>query len=535
MVNDSDADRIQREKDRRRAEERLRIEREHHRRLHDLEMLRRTAPHAGSDGPEHSSLETRPVPYSESDRATPPAAAPPETPPISPPEPSAAVGESKPSPGSYARPIGRPVRSLALETFLALDSAEQFDIQALNRIQLAPLIQEATGNPELLSLLAVRSEALMERVKREVDDPLSAGALLREFALAWYRHSPDDASWTETAQDRWGGIFAESRVTGGKLHPWLNMRLWSILQQALRGQSVRHRVRRGLSRSHPAEAAVSRTATQQIQAEVAQAFVDDLASQPRKSDAGLPLVRVSELAVRRQVATVNDMLALLFSSSGNGPFVVLHPNRYPDCDELQIRPPTGTASGAALAFSLVTPKGARKGAGRSATQDHADGSDAASATAAGGGGEEEADAASIWEVKSASAALWHSVLEDSHREKRRLDAPPKDYRTRQPYTILRDLLLVDPELRKAFLAVKWRGRPAGLPLLIGLLQKGAIAPEVATDHEYLDAELGELSQGDPQFIPEGGTWKFPGWTVVREGSHQEGYRYRATPDSPASA
>jgi hypothetical protein len=534
MVNDSDADRIQREKDRRRAEERLRIEREHHRRLHDVEMLRRTAPHADSEGPEHPSIEIRPPAPSESDRHSAPPVEPLETPPVSSSEPPVALADSRPTPGSSSRPIGRAVRSAPLENFLAMNSADQFDIQALNQIPLAPLIQEASGNPELISLLAARTEALMERVKREVDDPLSAGALLREFALTWYRRSPEDASWSETAHNRWGGIFAESRITGGKLHPWLNMRLWSLHQQAVHGQSVRHRFRRGLSRSHVAEAAVSRTASQQIQAEVAQAFVDDLASQPRKADAGLPLVRLSELAVRRQVATVNDMLALLFNSSESGPFVVLHPNRYPDCDELQIRPPSGAASGAALAFSLVAPKGSRRTAGRSPVHEHSDGSEAAGGSSTGAEAEEEADASSIWEVKSASAALWHTVVEESRREKRRLDAPPRDYRNRQAYATLREQLLVDGEFRKAFLTVKWRGRPAGLPLLTNLLQKGTITPEVATDHEYLEAELGELSQGDPQFVPEGGTWKFPGWTVVREGSHQEGYRYRAEPDPAGS-
>jgi hypothetical protein len=534
MVNDSDADRIQREKDRRRAEERLRIEREHHRRLHDVELLRRTAPHAGSDGPDLSPVEIRPRSPSESDRPSYPPVTPEEIPTVSTPEPPSAWADSRPTPGSSSRPIGRPVRSEALQNFLALNSADQFDIQALNQIPLAPLIQEASGNPELISQLAARSEALMERVKREVDDPLSAGALLREFALTWYRQSPVDASWSETAHNRWGGIFAESRITGGKLHPWLNMRLWSIHQQAVRGQSVGHRFRRGLSRSHVAEAAVSRTANQQIQAEVAQAFVDDLASQPRKPDAGLPLVRLSELAVRRQVATVNDMLAILFNSSESGPFVVLHPNRYPDCDELQIRPPSGAASGAALAFSLVAPKGSRRTAVRSAAHEHSDGSEAVGSSSAAAEGEEEADGSSIWEAKTASPALWHAVVEESRQEKRRLDAPPRDYRTRPAYASLREQLLVDAEFRKAFLAVKWRGRPAGLPLLTNLLQKGTITPEVATDHEYLEAELGELSQGDAQYVPEGGSWKFPGWTVVREGSHQEGYRYRAVPDPTGS-
>lgn len=531
MVNETDADRIQREKDRRRAEERLRIDREHHRRLHDVEILRRTAPHTGPEGPERGPVEAQMKPTAEprqSDQA--PAVVPnpttvseKETPPVQP--------DAKPTPGPPSRPIGRPVQSEAVRKFLSLDPAEKFDIQALNQLPLAPLLHEGTESPELLVLLAERAEALMERVKREVDDPLTAGALLREFALTWYRHSPDDPVWAETSQARWGGIFAESKVTGGRLQPWLNTRLWAVHKRSLRKGGVRHRVRRGLSRSRVAESAVSRTATQQIQAEVAQAFADDLASNSRKAEAGLPLVHLSELAVRRQVATVNEALATLFNSSETGPFVVLHPNRYPDCEELQIRPPSGGASGAALAFTLVTPKGSRRTGGRSGVPSHAEAVDVSGAPATGPEEEADVDGTTIWEARAVTAATWHSVLDESQREKRRLDPPPKDYRNRPSYASLRDLLLRNGEARKSFLAVKWRGRPAGLPLLTALLQKGTIAPEVATDHEYLEAELGELSHGDPQFVPEGGTWKFPGWTVIREGTHREGFRYRSLPVS----
>lgn len=531
MVNETDADRIQREKDRRRAEERLRIEREHHRRLHDVETLRRTSPHPAPEGPERSPTEIRSdvsvEPAGRTTRMAPP------TPEVSP-EPKSVprpqVSDSRSNPGSPTRPIGRPIQSEALRRFLAIDPAEKFDIQTLNQVPIAPLLQEGSEEPELLALLAKRSEALMERVKREVDDPLAAGAMLREFTLTWYRQSLADPGWSETAHARWGGIFAESRISGGRLQPWLNTRLWALHQRSVREGGVGHRVRLGLSRSHVAEESISRTASQQIQAEVAQALVDDLASSPRKPDAPFPLIHLSELAVRRQVATVNEALSVLFNSSESGPFVLLHPNRYPDCEELQIRPPVGTASGAALAFSLVTPKGLRKGGGRTGGPGRAEGPEAGAGSSSPLAEEEGADADTIWEVRSATGATWRSILEDNLREKRRLDPPPKDYRTRQPYVSLRDLLLGDGEARKSFLAIKWRGRPTGLPLLVSLLQKGTMAPEVSTDHEYLEAELGELSQGDPQFVPEGGTWKLRGWTVVREGSHREGLRYRALPE-----
>jgi hypothetical protein len=529
MVNETDADRIQRERDRRRAEERLRIEREHHRRLHEVETLRRTAPHVAAEGPEKGS----PSGGRETTEAggeilpTSPAASP-STKPVS--------RETSPGPSPEAapippRPIGRPLLEENIQAFLALDPAERFDIQALNVLPIAPLLHEESKDPGLLALLAERSEALMDRVKREVDDPLSAGALLREFALDWYRRSPDDPSWSGTMPDRWGGIFAESKVSGGRLHPWLNLRLRALQQRSVREGRIRNRVRRGLSRSSVADSAVSRTPSQQIQAEVAQAFLDDLAARPRKAEGPLPLVRLSELAVRRQVPTINDALAALFSSSESGPFVVLHPNRYPDCDELQIRPPSGVAAGAALAFSLVSPKSGRRTGPRSGGVPEAvEGGPQSPGAEERLEEEGSPDASTIWEARAASGPIWRSIVEEGRREKRRLDAPPRDYRSRPSYTILRELLLQDGEFRKAFLSVKWRGRPAGLPLLTSLLQKGTISPEVATDHEYLEAELGELSQGDPQFVPEGGTWKFPGWTVTREGSHRDGFRYRATPD-----
>ncbi len=371
----------------------------------------------------------------------------------------------------------------------------------------------------------------MDRVKREVDDPLSAGTLLREFALTWYRRSLEDPTWGDVMPDRWGGIFAESKVSGGRLHPWLNFRLRSLHQRSVREGRMRTRVRRGLARSSVADNAVNRTATQQIQAEVAQAFLDDLAARPRKAEGVFPLVRLSELAVRRQVPTVNDALAALFSSSESGPFVVLHPNRYPDCDELQIRPPSGVATGAALAFTLLTPKGGRRPGSRPANTPEGSQGPAGADSAEG---EESPDASTVWEARAVSGAVWRSILDEGRREKHRLDAPPRDYRSRPSYTILRELLLQDGEARKTFLTVKWRGRPAGLPLLTALLQKGTISPEVATDHEYLEAELGELSQGDAQFVSEAGTWKFPGWTVTREGTHREGFRYRASPDPAAT-
>jgi hypothetical protein len=204
---------------------------------------------------------------------------------------------------------------------------------------------------------------------------------------------------------------------------------------------------------------------------------------------------------------------------------VLHPNRYPDCQELVIRPPSAGASGAALAYSLVPGHPARKGPGRVRV-----GSEIANAS--GGDAdlsesEEEADSATVWEAEAVDPATWRRLLAERRRERRRLETPPKDCRTRPAYGVLRDLLLEEPEVRQTFHSVRWRGRPSGLPLLVALLQKGSLAPEVATDHEYLEAELGDLVQGDPQWHPPDGRWEFRGWFVTREGSHHDGFRYTA--------
>lgn len=438
------------------------------------------------------------------------------------------------------RPIGRPIQSPNLRQLMALDPAERFDIQLLNTLPLRGLVEEASRDPRLLEALQARAQALMARVKAEVDDPLSAGAFLREQALLWYRTSSEDSEWTARMPDRWAGLFADSRVSGGRLHAWLNTRLLSVVEGTFRAGRIGGRIRRRLHPAREVESAMGRSAVQQIQAEAAQAMLDDLAARPRAGQDPFPLVRLSELAVRRQVQTVNDALSILFSSPGTGPFIVLHPNRYPDVEEVQIRPPSAGATGAALAFLLVCARSARRTVSRAGSStpagatrgDLAAGDESAMAS-------EGHDGVSIWEDTSAQAADWVSVVESYRQEKKRLEAPPKDHRGRPAYEALRALVLSQGEFRRSFLVTRWRGRPAGLPLLAALLQKGTLAPEVATDHEYLEAELAALVGDDPADPTTPGSWKVPGWTITREGNPQEGLRYRAeaqarsAPDAPA--
>jgi hypothetical protein len=410
-----------------------------------------------------------------------------------------------------------------------MDSAEGFDVQILNAVALPGLGKEAAEHSDLLGPTVQRVGDLMIRVKRELDDPLTAGAFLRDQTLVWYHQSPAQSDWAHRMPDAWGGIFAESRVIGGRLHPWVGERLRRLREACLNASTWRTRAHESRARLRAVEAATSRTPHQTIQAEVAQAILDDLATHPR-TGATTPLVHLSELAVRREVATVNGALAVLFSSSELGPFVILHPNRYPDCDEVFIRPPAGNAAGAALAYALVQRASAR----RSAPKEKAPGE----AEAAGVGPEvapELDEDLSVWDEPSVSPETWVKLLDQWKLARRRLASPPKDFRGRPSYLSLQELVLADKSARAAFLAVRWRGRPSGLPLLAALLHEGSLAPEVSTDHEYLDAELGELAGIDPRKRESVSDWKLPGWKISRQGQLPQALRYTAVPDPEAGA
>lgn len=535
MVAESDADEIQRDRAHRQAAQRRIIDSERRRRRAEVSRLE-----AFSEGRPAPVPEPRPEP--EEIDPSPAAVHPPPAPaggvPVGPSTATADGAASTPNRpdglGAPSRPraIGAAILSDALRAFLEVDPAERFDLTTLNRMRLSGLVREAGGDRTLLAALARRASDLMVRAKQETDDPLAAGAFLREQLLDWYRHSPNDPTWSARAVANWAGLFADSRISGGKLHPWLNVRLGALRSDAQRAGRLPERLRRGFLRDRRQERLLSRSPSQQIQAEVAQALLDDLAARPRDPEAPAPLVRLSELAVRRQIATVNEALSVLFGSPESGPFVVLHPNRYPDCDELALRPPQPGATGAALAYTLAPGRPNRRGAVRLSLS--ADGVSVAGPSAEAGNSDPdaEADAASIWESATAGRATWVRVVDERRRERRRLDPPPRDFRTRPAWTPLKELILEDGEFRKALLAAKWRGRPTGLPLLVALLQKGRLAPEVATDHEYLEAELEEWAEGGAPGANAEGVWAIGPWTVRRESTAGGDRTYRAERAEP---
>ncbi|HLM70038.1 MAG TPA: hypothetical protein VK423_01465 [Thermoplasmata archaeon] len=517
MADDPEAARIQRERERRTAVERLRIDRERLARQTELARLERPVAARGAGTDRGSGGANAPGMPSRTGESPIPSAVPPAG--------RTVRGSARPE----HREIGGSIPLKEVEAFLQDEPLERFDLVAVNTLELPKIAEEARRDPSLLEPVADRAETLMVRVKRELDDPLSAGAFLRDQTVLWYERSETDAAWTERMPQRWGGLFAESRSSGGRTVPWINARLSALRDRATREGKLRGRIRRKLSRDRATQTATGRTAAQQINAEVVQSILDDMASHPRDPETPLPLVRLSELAVRRQVATVNDSLAMIFSGPESGPFVVLHPNRYPRCEELLIRPPGPGASGAALAFTLAPGRPLRKVTGRLHPAGETGSERGGHAEADGSPRDDDLDldASTLWEARSVSKDAWAMIVTEAKRARTRLDPPPKDYRTRAAFAALRALALEDAEFRKSFLSVKWRGRPSGLPLLVALLQKGTLAPEVATDHEYLEAELGELVQGDPDWRPSDFVWVAGGWRIVREGSHAEGLRYRA--------
>ena len=443
---------------------------------------------------------------------------------------------------SSPRAIGGPVRP-AITAFLTTNWTEQFDIQMLNALPLPTLLEEAHGDRAVLAAAAQQAEELMARVKREVDDPASAGAFLREQVRYWYAESAKDPKWTSRMTERWAGLFADSRVHGGRLRPWLNHRLWTLREQAVEGGPLRKKWARKLRGDDTALLTnLERSGPDLIRAEIAQALLDDLATHRHNPDTPLPLISLSELAVRRQVVTVNAALGQLFSVPDTGPFVVLHPNRYPDLEEVVIRPPVPRARGAALAFTLGPGRPtarplppARPGAREPRGEKPPEGPAAVPSAPATSPREaipvEEGpsglDSDSIWEAESVGPSAWREVVEAARESRGRLSPPPGEFRSRSAYSALIDLLLDDDDFRRTFLGVRWRTRPAGPPLLASLLAAGSLAPEVSTDHEYLEAELDELVRTRLATKNGEGAWTVRVWTIAREGSHAEGFRFRA--------
>ena len=79
-------------------------------------------------------------------------------------------GPEVPEPSSTGA-VG-PATGPAITAFLKTNRTERFDLQMLNALRLPTLLEEAHGDPALITAAAQQAEALMVRVKQELDDPL---------------------------------------------------------------------------------------------------------------------------------------------------------------------------------------------------------------------------------------------------------------------------------------------------------------------------------------------------------------------------
>lgn len=396
--------------------------------------------------------------------------------------------------------------SAILKTFLQLNPEEEFDIETLNTIDIRALEREIVREKRLSREVLEMTEALLVRVHYETENPVMAGAILRNKTLDWYRRSPADPHWAERMAIRWGGIFHESRTPGGRLSTKLADRLENLRLECAKagGSGLFRRKRRG-----------SKRMGKPLMPQVAQAYLDDLTLLARRPDRPRGLERLSELARRIGPADVNIILGEIFPREGPGPVIVLDPHYHPDEDVVMIRPPPPKASGESVMYDLVQAKVAAPTPVE--MRESTTGS--------------EDSATSPWEQPTLGKKEWIDLLAEIQKRKARMEAPPiTDYATRESYLSLRDLLLADNSARKTFLVVHWKGKPSGVILLARALSEGTFTPEVETDGDYLEAELARMASDNPDSKPDEGKWLigggWNGWTVIREMS--EGMRvYRA--------
>jgi hypothetical protein len=410
----------------------------------------------------------------------------------------------------------------ALAAFLLMNPEEKFDLEAVNSIDTRALLEEARGDKRILHEIVRTAEALLPRVRAETEDPILVSGILRDKTLDWYRRSPTDRTWAETVPLRWGGIFHESRVPGGRLSRKLSVRLTALINQAVEASGAVAFLRAGVSGIFRGSKMMAKmvqftlgSKRPRLTQQVAQAYLDDLAAGPRNGDRPLPLARLSDFARRNGSSEVSMTLSELFAAEGTSLLTVLDPRFHPGLGALSIRIVPARNQEDAATYDLI-----QSGA-------HASGSSSAPE-----GLEGDSVSSFPWEREGMTPKDWVVLLRDLGKRKTKLDAPPRENpRGRESYLVLRELLLEESAARKAFLTVAWKGRPSGLVLLSQLLSKGHWVPEVDTDSDYLEAELDHIEEALADRKHQEGQWDLGhGWTVVREVAKTE-RTYRAAAKS----
>lgn len=424
--------------------------------------------------------------------------------------------ESKKEPRSQPKgPTGNAIVERAtvtgrseLRVFLRMNPEEEFDIEAANSIDLRALMKEARADKRFLQAAVRTAEALLPRVRAETEDPLLVGAILSDKTLAWYLKSAADPDWAEFTPLRWGGIFYESRAPGGRLRRKLSTRLVDLINECVNASGTTAVLRAGFSGMFRGSKNMKNVVQfalgskrPRLTQQVAQAYLDDLAANPRNGEAPVPLAHLSDVAKRNGTAEVNNTLAELFHPQSNRALIVLDSRFHPGMHAVIIQVVPAKNPEEPSTYDLIQNEPGRvreAGAAR--------------------GAEGEPAPTSPWEQKGLTDKEWLKLLKALEKRKARLDPPPpENHRERESYLSLRDLLLTDASARKAFLVVRWKGRPSGLPLLAQTLSQGTWIPEADTDGDYLEAELDHLHHKERGHASKDGVWTIGhGWTVTRE-------------------
>src|SRR5881409_1127086 len=176
----------------------------------------------------------------------------------------------------------------ALDTFLEMNHEEEFDLEALNSIDMREVGKAARGSRELLRQVIEKVDQLMPRLRSETEDSSLVGPVLRNKTLDWCRRSPTEPDWATTMVPRWGGIFHESKVPGGRLSPKLSVRMAGLHAECtkasgwgfLRGRAIDKLLTKGSKRSNPP-----------LIPAVAQSYLDDLARSRRVPDRPIGMER----------------------------------------------------------------------------------------------------------------------------------------------------------------------------------------------------------------------------------------------------
>src|SRR3989440_3408960 len=135
----------------------------------------------------------------------------------------------------------------ALEAFLQMNPEDKFDLEVVNSINTRALLEQARGDKHVLREVIRTAEALLPRVRAETEDPILVSGILRDKTLDWYRRSSTDRTWTDTVPLRWGGMFHESRVPGGRLSRKLSVRLIGLINQAVEASGTMAFLRAGVT------------------------------------------------------------------------------------------------------------------------------------------------------------------------------------------------------------------------------------------------------------------------------------------------